>query len=231
MSLFAIGDLHFGFGLNKPMDIFGERWKNHEERIKRKLAGGSGAGGYGHTSRGLSWGMRIGEAAPHLDLISSLPGRKVLVCGNHDYWWGSTSKLRCLYPGLIFIKNDSSFYRDYAICGTRGWVCPKEHPSFPRRIIRYITGSRSGSGFPDDAVRKGYKKIILALHYPPTNDKKEPSGFTDIIGRYPQIEKVVYGHLHGEVSFGAGIKGVFGGTEYELVSADYIGFRLKRILP
>ena len=231
MSLFAIGDLHFGFGLNKPMDIFGERWKNHEERIKENWLAEVGPEDTVILPGDISWGMRIGEAAPHLDLISSLPGRKVLVCGNHDYWWGSTSKLRCLYPGLIFIKNDSSFYRDYAICGTRGWVCPKDTFFSPSDYKIYNREQIRLRLSLDDAVRKGYKKIILALHYPPTNDKKEPSGFTDIIGRYPQIEKVVYGHLHGEVSFGAGIKGVFGGTEYELVSADYIGFRLKRILP
>lgn len=229
MALYAIADLHFSFSTNKPMDIFGENWKNHSQKIIENWKNIVTEEDTVLLPGDLSWGMRIDEAAADLDVIYNLPGRKILLGGNHDYWWKSSSKLEARYPGMRFLKNDFDTYGDWAVCGSRGWLCPndvrfteQDKKIYEREQVRLKLSL-------DAAMRKGAEKILLMMHYPPMNDKKEDSAFTELFKEYP-IRKVVYGHLHGEISHATGFEGERYGIEYELVAADYIDFCPKRIL-
>lgn len=229
MGLFAIADLHFGFSVEKPMDIFGENWKNHGEKIienwKRLITDEDTV----LLPGDLSWGMRLDEAAADLDIIYGLPGRKILLGGNHDYWWKSSSKLEARYAGMRFLKNSFDTYEDWAICGARGWICPndrffteQEKKIYEREQVRLRLSL-------DAAMRAGAKKILVMMHFPPMNDRQEDCAFQEIFREYP-IERVIYGHLHGAESHAAAFEGERYGIQYELVSADYLDFIPKRIL-
>ncbi len=230
MSLYAIGDLHLGQGLDKPMEIFGENWRNHEEKIVSNWQNTVTEKDTVILAGDISWGMRIHEARPHLALIESLPGRKIVLQVNHDFWWNSTARVREAFPSFTFLKNDCSFYEDYAICGSRGWLCPKDtfYTAADEKVYRREQLRLRLS--ISDALRQGAEKIVLVMHYPPTNDKKETSGFTELINEYPQIKKVVFGHLHGEKSHKACISGKINGVDFNLVSADFLDFKPKKIL-
>ena len=229
MALYAIADLHFSFSTDKPMDIFGENWKNHSQKIIENWKNIVTDEDTVLLPGDLSWGMRIDEAAADLDVIYALPGRKILLGGNHDYWWKSSSKLEARYPGMRFMKNDFDTYEGWAVCGTRGWLCPndvrfteQDNKIYEREQVRLKLSL-------DAAMRKGVENIILMMHYPPMNDKKEDSAFTELFKEYP-IKKVVYGHLHGADSHATAFEGERYGVTYELVAADYIDFCPKRIL-
>ena len=229
MGLFAIADLHFSFSADKPMDIFGENWKNHSERIIENWRAVVGAGDTVLLPGDLSWGMRMEDAAADLDVIYGLPGRKILLGGNHDYWWKSSSKLEARYPGMRFLKNDSDVYEDWAICGSRGWLCPndvqfteQDRKIYEREQIRLRLSL-------DAAMKKGAEQIILMMHYPPMNDKMENSDFTALFLEYP-VKKVIYGHLHGGENHARGFQGERDGVEYLLSASDYLEFCPMRIL-
>lgn len=229
MSLFAMGDLHLSFAKEKPMDVFGENWKNHPEKIRQSWLRQISPEDTVLLPGDISWAQNLEEVEVDLKFIECLPGRKILLSGNHDYWWSSTSKVQSRFPDLEFMKNDSIPYEDYFICGTRGWVCPndtrfneQDEKIYNREQIRLQLSL-------DHAMRKGAKKIIVMLHFPPTNDKKEPSAFQEILKKYP-VQKVVYGHLHGLHSFPTGLQGVMDGIEYHLVSSDYLDFSFLKII-
>lgn len=229
MGLFAIADLHFAFSVDKPMDIFGAQWKNHSQKIIENWQKHITEADTVLLPGDLSWGMRLEEAAADLDVIDRLPGRKILLGGNHDYWWKSSAKLEARYPAMRFLKNTFDTYEDWAVCGTRGWLCPndvrfteQDKKIYEREQVRLRLSL-------DAAMRNGAEKIILMMHYPPMNDKKEDSAFTALFQEYP-IERVVYGHLHGAESHATGFQGEKNGIVYELVAADYLDFCPKRIL-
>ncbi|MDD3394604.1 MAG: serine/threonine protein phosphatase [Clostridia bacterium] len=229
MGLFAIADLHFGFSVNKPMSIFGTQWEGHSEKIienwKREVCAEDTV----LVPGDISWAMKEEEAAVDLEIIQGLPGRKIFLEGNHDYWWKSASKLERKYEGMRFLKNDCDTYGNLFICGTRGWLCPndsrftaQDKKLYEREQIRLRLSL-------DSAMRKGAEEILLMLHFPPVNDKQENSAFLEIIQEYP-ITRVVYGHLHGRNSHDSGIKGEKEGINFYLVSADYLDFCPKKIL-
>lgn len=224
MKIFAISDLHLSFApyIEKPMNIFGMRWENHEERLSEYwkelvceedtvLLGGD-----------LSWGLRLEDAKFDLEWIDALPGRKILIKGNHDLWWGSINKLNSLYEDMDFLQTNFFKVGDVAICGSRGWVCPgasdfREHDEkiYKRELIRLR--------FSLEAAKKaGMQRIIGMLHYPPTNDRFHNSGFTELFSEFG-VEKVIYGHLHGKDNFAKGFKGEMNGVSYDLTSCDYLG--------
>ena len=230
MSLYAIGDLHFSLNNPKPMDIFGEGWKNHTEKIVKNWENTVKEGDTVLLAGDISWGIDIEDSAKDMELISSLPGRKIIVSGNHDYWFASVSKLKKAFPGIMFLKNNHYSYEDYAICGSRGWICPG-HDGFSKDDDKIYKREQIRLGLSiNNALNAGFKKIIVLLHFPPTNDKKEASGFISVIEKTGVVEKVVYGHLHGEHAFGAGLKGRHYGADFYLVSADYIDFSLFKLL-
>lgn len=229
MSLYAIGDLHFSTSVNKPMNIFGNNWDDHEIKIidswRLKVKPEDTVLVLGDTS----WGINLEEAKSDLDIISELPGQKFFVKGNHDYWWTTVTSLNKLYDNCKFMQTNFYEYGEYAICGGRGWICPND-VKFDSKDEQIYKREENRIRISLEAARKnGYEKIIVVTHYPPTNDKLEESLFTRLYEEY-KVEKVIYGHLHGRESFKMGLKGIRNGVEYILASCDYLNFDLIKIL-
>lgn len=228
MALYAISDLHLSMSGDKPMDVFSDVWKDHHVRIEANwrskvretdtvLLGGD-----------LSWSMSIKSGQEELDFIAALPGRKIIIKGNHDYWWSSITQLNRMYDNMDFIQNNFFAYEDIAICGSRGWVIPgsalfkpEDEKIYKRELIRMRLSL-------DAAKKSGFKRIIAMIHYPPVNETFEDSGFTALFEEYA-VEKVIYGHLHGQ-SLRRVMTGMRGGVEYILTSVDYIDFDPVKIL-
>lgn len=227
MALYAISDLHLSFAGDKPMDVFGEHWLNHHERIKENWIKKISNEDTVLIAGDVSWSMRMEDGIRDLQWIHTLPGKKIISKGNHDYWWGSISKLNDLHENISFIQNNFFTYEDYAICGTRGWNPPGDKYSEHDRKIYSREQIRLKLSL-DKAVSEGYSKIIVMIHYPPVNDKFEESDFIKIFEEY-NVEKVVYGHLHGP-SLKNVFEGEHRGTEYIMTSCDYINFDPIKIL-
>lgn len=224
MRIWAISDLHLSFGTDKPMDIFGERWKDHPERVERHwrenirdedqvLMGGD-----------LSWAGDLDEVRPDLDFVHALPGRKLMIKGNHAHWWSSRSKVEAILPPSIrVLQNDAHVLPDgTCIVGTRGWNPPgrSEGGSYTeqdRKIYEREVGRLALS--IQDARRKQWKRAFGLIHYPPLYS------FGLVTGFVPQLEEIgvelcVYGHLHGR-DHASGFQGVHNGIRYYLASIDY----------
>lgn len=224
MSIFAIGDVHLSLDdrIEKPMDVFGPRWKDHDKRLEENWKRVVGEEDLVIVCGDISWGLRLQEAMADLEFLDNLPGKKVLTKGNHDLWWSSVGKLNAISEGMFFLQNKAYMMEDgTAICGTRGWICPgtdgfDEHDRkiYEREILRLRFSL-------EDAKAKGAKEIIASLHYPPSNDKFQESGFTQALEEY-EVATCVYGHLHGRDAFSNGYKGLWNGVEYKLVSLDYV---------
>lgn len=228
MALYTISDLHLGFNVEKPMDIFGNKWKDHDNKIKKNWISKISEKDIVLIAGDISWSLKEEDSRYDLDWINELPGKKIISKGNHDYWWGSISKLNNMYENTKFLQNNFYVYEDYAICGTRGWICPggdkyssKDEKIYSREQIRLRLSL-------DSAKRNGFEKFIVMLHYPPTNERFQESEFIKIIKEY-KVEKVIYGHLHGPVLLRNLLNGYFEGVEYILTSADYLDFNPKRI--
>jgi predicted phosphohydrolase len=231
LSIFAIGDLHLSTDprIEKPMDIFGEGWVDHAARLKKNWTEEITNDDTVIICGDISWGLKLDEALADFRWIESLPGHKVITKGNHDLWWTSKSKLNGISEGITFVQNDCCMVGKTAICGTRGWICPgtegfDEHDEkiYKREILRLRMSL-------DDARAHGAETIIASLHYPPTNDKFDPSGFTEVLSEYG-VKTCVYGHLHGADVWGNGYKGILNGVEYRLVSLDFVGARPVKII-
>lgn len=224
MSIYALGDLHLslGEGIDKPMDIYGEPWVRHVERLRHNWLAQINDTDTVILAGDISWALKFNEAKADLDWLHQLPGKKIIIKGNHDLWWTGIQKMNALYEDMVFLHNFSVEVEDgIAICGSRGWICPgtdgfteADNKIYQRELLRL---SRS----IDDAKSKGKRKLIGVLHFPPTNDKIQPSGFTDIFAE-AGVKTVVYGHLHGSETYHKGLQGNFNGVEYKLVSLDYL---------
>ena len=172
--------------------------------------------------------MKASDSKGDLDWIDNLPGKKIISKGNHDYWWSGISKLNRMYENTKFLQNNFYTYKDYAICGSRGWILEgtdrfteKDKKIFNREIIRLKLSL-------DKAKEAGYNKFIVMIHYPPINEKREVSAFTEIFKEYG-VEKVIYGHLHGP-SLLTAVNGVEDNIEYIITSCDYLNFDPIKIL-
>lgn len=228
MALYAISDLHLDFVGNKPMDIFGEKWSDHSSKIKENWIKKIKEEDTVLIAGDISWSMKMEDGIKDLEWVDRLPGKKIMIKGNHDYWWGSISKLNQLFSGMNFIQNNFFTYQDYAICGTRGWNYPggeafseKDEKIYVRELIRLKLSVES-------AVKAGYKKFIIMLHYPPVADQEGISGFTEIIDEIG-AEIVIYGHLHGPSVVNA-FEGYRNGVKYIFTSSDFINFNPVKIL-
>lgn len=222
MALYAISDLHLSFTDDKPMGVFGEVWEDHDKKIERNwrakvreedtvLLGGD-----------LSWSMTLEQAMKELDFIHELPGRKIAIKGNHDYWWSSITRLNALYDDIHFVQNNFFLYEETAICGSRGWVCegsekftPEDEKIYRREGIRLENSLQQ-------AVKAGHRDIIAMIHYPPMNEYGHDSVFTDLMEKY-EVRKVIYGHLHGAALYNV-FQGKRNGVEYIMTSGDFIQF-------
>lgn len=228
MALYALSDLHLAFNCEKPMDIFGDKWINHQEKIKENWIKVVTEKDTVLIAGDISWSMRMEHGMEDLKFIEELPGNKILVRGNHDYWWTSINKLNSMFVRMKFVQNNFFTYEDYAICGSRGWLLKNsakfdshDKKIYDRELIRLRLSL-------DEAVKAGYEKIICMVHYPPVFPNMLSNEFTEIFEEY-KVEKVIYGHIHG-----GGLSNVFegniNGVEYILTSCDYINFSPIKIL-
>lgn len=228
MSLYALSDTHLSFAKDKPMDIFDDIWKNHPQKIKKNWLEVVTEEDTVLMPGDISWAINYKELAPDMEFILSLPGKKVISPGNHDYWWNSTQRLSERYKDITFVKSSFFDYKGTAICAAKGWICPNDsrYTEHDEKLYKRECGRLKMA--LDEAAKNGYKEIAVMMHFPPTNDKKEESDFTKLIEEYG-VKKVIYGHLHSNRSYNASYKGIVNGVEYILVSCDYREFKPVKI--
>lgn len=230
MRLFAIGDLHLPGGDEKPMDVFGPHWEGHFERICADWRERVTAEDVVLIPGDISWAMQLRDAAPDLAAIDALPGRKLLIKGNHDYWWSSMNKVRMLLgDSMQALQHNAVDLGEVVVCGTRGWMFPtRETPLneedqriYSRELIRLelalTEATQMAAGRP----------IVAMTHYPPLYDMERDTAFTALLERYG-VRTAVYGHLHG-AGIRVGFNGEHHGIAYHLTSCDSLGFRMAEI--
>ena len=229
MALYAIGDLHLCLGAEKPMDIFGGAWVGYMDKLKEGL---SVIGPEDTTVLlgDLSWALGLAEAKPDFAWINDIPGRKIILKGNHDYWWSTASKFYqfCAENGFSdqwILHNNHYDYGDYAICGTRGWFFEEERSGeqdekvFRRELMRLEASLQSA----------GDKEKLVFLHYPPRYKGYTCDEILQILARYG-VRRCFYGHLHG-ASHGLAMEGLWDSVDFRLVSADRLNFKPLLVLP
>ena len=228
MAIFAIGDLHLSGSGAKPMDVFGRQWENHFDQIRNNWLELVTPADYVLIPGDISWAMQFEEAKIDLQSIAALPGIKILLRGNHDYWWSSVSKLRSYLPADMFaLQNDSIALPGLAICGTRGWDFPTEmYPLEPqddkiyrRELIRLELTLEN--------AKRHNLPILTMTHFPPLLSDCRNTAFTALLEQYG-VKLCVYGHLHG-IGIHNGFTGEHNGVAYRLVSCDAIGFTPVKI--
>ena len=232
MKIFAISDLHLCLSGAKPMDIFGATWENYLEEIKQDWNEKVSEEDIVLMSGDMSWALKLEEASKDLEYLSSLKGKKIIIRGNHDYWWKSISKLRKELPESIYpLQNDAIKINNYIIAGTRGWVVPEKNKKlseedeklFKRELMRLDLSL----SFANNLKTSENDKIICMIHFPPFNSSYEESEFTKIIEKYG-VNKVVYGHLHGNTSRTNNLINI-NGVEYFLTSCDKLKNKVLQI--
>ena len=229
MRVFAIADPHLSSADPKPMTIFGDGWAGHPERFFTGWRDTVSAGDLVLVPGDVSWAMTLAGALPDLKDLAALPGQKVLLRGNHDYWWSSLAKLRAALPeGMFAVQNDALRFGKVVVAGTRGWVTPgsSDFSAEDERIYERELGRLKLSLAAAAKLRRPGDRLVVMLHYPPTNLRLEPSGFTDLLAG-AGAAAVVFGHLHGERR---AVEKV-GETPAHLVAADALSFVPKLILP
>lgn len=233
MKVFAVSDPHLSFTAEKPMSIFGAVWENHWDAIAADWIEKVGDEDIVLIPGDISWGMTVDEARRDLETIGAMPGKKIYVKGNHDYWWGSLSKVRAVLPeGSYCIQNDALKFGNFVFCGTRGWNVPEigTKPSAEdEKILRREALRLELSLKAADALAEGSSDAvkIALIHFPPFDSRMGSTPFTDLFTAYG-VKKVVYGHLHGQ-KCRAEMRSVKNGTEYFLTSCDIVGNKLVPI--
>ncbi len=229
MALYAIGDLHLSLGVEKPMDIFGGAWEGYMEKLEEGIS----------CIRpedttvllgDLTWGMDMEQAKPDFAWISRIPGRKIILKGNHDYWWTTASKFYRFceengFENMYILNNNCYFYNNYAICGTRGWFFEENRSGqhdekvFKRELIRLETSLQAA----------GEDKIKLCfLHYPPRYRGYTCTEILELLEKYG-VRACYYGHLHAD-SHKLAMEGLWDNVDYHLVAADYVNFSPVRVI-
>ena len=230
MAIYTISDLHLSLGIGKPMDIFGENWENHEKKIKENWLKKVKERDLVILPGDFSWAMYLEEAKKDFEYINELPGTKLLLKGNHDYWWETLTKMRSFlqkndFKNIEFIYNNSYIWQDKIIVGTRGW---SEQEEKAEKIIRR-ENLRLEISLKDGVTKYGAdKEIIVCMHYPPFNNyEKLELNFIKTMKKY-NVKTCIYGHIHGEASKDA-IQGEIDGINYIMASSDYTNFDLIKI--
>lgn len=231
MHIYAIGDLHLsGEPPSKPMEIFGGHWQGYKEKLRTSWLTAVEPEDAVIICGDISWALTLPEALPDLEWIAELPGRKLLLRGNHDYWWASLAKMQALCGGKFeFLQNNCVLLGETAVCGTRGWLLPSAE-SFGAEDDKIYRREGIRLELSLQAARKaGARRLITALHYPPLFKAEETTLFTELLERYG-VRDCVYGHIHGGAAHPPVYEGERRGVSYKLVSCDTQDFRLYRIL-
>lgn len=222
MALYAIGDLHLSFQADKPMDVFGGNWSGYVDKLREGLKVINPE----DTTvllGDLSWGMSLTDAAEDFRFINQIPGIKIVLKGNHDYWWSTAKKFYDFceeqsFKNMLVLNNNCWFYEDVALCGTRGWFYEEERHGaqdekiFRRELMRLETSLKAA----------GDREKLCFLHYPPCFGAYRCDEIMDMLTAYG-VRRCYYGHLHGD-SHRLAFQGVYGGVEYRLAAADYLDF-------
>ena len=228
MALYAIGDLHLCLGAPKPMDVFGGNWTGYMDKLKE---------GMDQISQedttvllgDLSWALSLEESAADFAWINEIPGKKIILKGNHDYWWSTAAKFSkfCEANGFenMYLLNNNCFeYEDWAICGTRGWFFEEERSGahdekvFRRELCRLEASLKAA----------GEKRKMVFLHYPPRYKGYECKEILELLDKY-EVRRCFYGHLHGG-SHKLAMEGTWDSVEFRLVSADYLNFKPFKVI-
>ena len=228
MAIYTIGDLHLSFNDPKPMDIFGKNWENHEEKIKRDWISKVGKEDTVIHPGDFSWAMYLKDTVKDFDYLNSLPGKKIMLKGNHEYWWTTITNMKKFlnehnFNNIDFIQNNSIEVENKVICGTRGWSLVNESEDEKRLIAREALRLEL-------SIKSGLEKnkeIIVFMHYPPIIKQNMDNEFTKVLKKY-NIKKCYYAHLHGK-SIPEAVEGNIQGIEFKLVSADALDFKLLKI--
>lgn len=229
MALYAIGDLHLSFGVDKPMDIFGGAWHGYADKLREGIAR-IGPGDTTVILGDVCWALDLAEAREDFAFVASIPGRKIILKGNHDYWWSTAAKFYkfCAENGWddMFILNNNCYtYDGFALCGTRGWFYEEDKQGthdekvFRRELIRLETSLKAAGEMPK----------LCFLHYPPRYRGYTCPEILELLKRYG-VAACYYGHLHSD-SHKLAVEGDIDGTHFQLVAADYIGFTPVKVLP
>ena len=231
MKVFAISDLHLSLCGDKPMDVFGARWDDYLNKIKADWDEKVSEDDVVLISGDVSWAMDLDNALKDIEFISSLKGTKILIRGNHDYWWNGIGKLRSRLPsGIYALQNDAIKINGVIFCGSRGWAVEGspdfvEHDRkiYLREVERFKLALKHA-----ETMREEGDKLICLIHYPPFNVRREQSLFTSLFEEY-KVDKVVYGHLHGK-DVKTYLKTNINGVEYMLASCDIVDNKLVEVL-
>lgn len=230
MAIYVIADLHLSFSQDKPMSIFGESWEGHSDKIKNNWISKVKQEDTVVMPGDFSWSMHLKDTYKDFEYLNMLPGKKLLLKGNHDYWWTTITSMKKFlednkFENIDFIYNNSFLIEDKILIGTRGWnLLDTENDSkmIKRENIRLKHAIEQGIN------QYGKEKEIIAfMHYPPITKKNKTSEFIDTLKQYG-IKKCYYGHLHGK-SHQDAIEGCVDGINFKLVSADYLNFDLIKI--
>ena len=228
MALYAIGDLHLCLGAPKPMDVFGGAWVGYMDKLKEGLSKITEA----DTTvllGDLSWALGMDQATADFAWINEIPGKKIILKGNHDYWWTTATKFYKFcqqndFSNMYILNNNHYEYEDWAICGTRGWFFEEERSSqhdekvFKRELLRLESSLKSA----------GDRTKIVFLHYPPKYKGYECPEILELLQKY-DVRQCFYGHLHGP-SHGLALEGLYNGVDFRLVSADYLNFSPIKVI-
>lgn len=228
MALYAIGDLHLCLGAPKPMDVFGGNWTGYMDKLKEGMDLITDA----DTTvllGDLSWALSLEESAADFAWINDIPGKKIILKGNHDYWWSTAAKFSKFceangFENMNLLNNNCFEYEDWAICGTRGWFFEEERSGahdekvFKRELCRLEASLKAA----------GEKRKMVFLHYPPRYKGYECKEILDLLKKY-EVRRCFYGHLHGG-SHKLAMEGIWDSVEFRLVSADYLNFRPFKVI-
>lgn len=231
MKIFALSDPHLGFTVEKPMDIFGAHWKDHPVRIREAWQAAVKPEDIVLVPGDVSWAMKLEEARPDLSFLGDLPGTKIIVKGNHDYWWSSLKKLReTLPPSIIPLQNTSFVQDDLGIAGTRLWLdpdlhleqtTPEDEKIFERELNRLAASLKT---WP-----KTLKRRIIMTHFPPIALDGREGRAVEIAHPFG-CDIWIFGHMHLSNIDYTSFNRTIGTTQFEFVSADFLEFSPKLIL-
>lgn len=223
MSLFAIADLHLSLGCDKPMDVF-EGWQDYTNRLEKNWKAVVNEKDTVVIAGDISWAMKLDEAVKDFDFINSLPGYKLILKGNHDYWWSTQKKIaeflnKNSFNSIGIIHNNSYIVENIAVCGTRGWLYNSQSEE-DKKIVNREVGRLNAS--IDDGIKKGGKPIVF-LHYPPVYDGSECKEILAVL-KARGIDKCYFGHIHGSEAAKKAVTGEYEGIKMKLISCDYLKF-------
>jgi uncharacterized protein len=234
-TFWAIGDLHLSFGKPRDLTTFGEAWRDHAERIaedwRRKVQPQDVVLILGD----ISWATTVKRVMPDLKWLSELPGRKVLVRGNHDRWWVDVEKVRkqILPEGFYALQGNSMVLEGIVLCGAQGHIAPNDpyyHPDPPhnryeRELLTLQAALKSA-----EEVRQPGQPLIIMMHYPPFTSEGQPTAFSELIEQHAPAW-CLYGHLHKQYEWEAAMLTEHGGVSYRLMASDFLGMQVQQIWP